>query len=68
MPQLYVKVEGFLDSVRKFVCHVIGITFQSVEKHSLMELLGGLDGMWYLLILKFKMFAFIYYTFKQMLL
>lgn len=45
MPDLYVKVNGFLDSVRKFVCHVIGITFQSVEKHFLMELLGGLDGM-----------------------
>lgn len=44
MPELYAKVNGFLDSVRKFVCHVIGITFQSVEKHFLMELLGGLDG------------------------
>lgn len=48
MPDLYVKVNGFLDSVRKFVCHVIGITFQSVEKHVLMELLGGLDGKFFL--------------------
>jgi len=44
-PELYAKVNGFLDSVRKFVCHVIGITFQSIEKHNLMELLGGIDGM-----------------------
>ncbi|CAH1724427.1 hypothetical protein AGLY_012578 [Aphis glycines] len=42
-PELYAKVNGFLDSVRKFVCHVIGITFQSIEKHFLMELLGGID-------------------------
>lgn len=55
MPELYVKVNGFLDSVRKFVCHVIGITFQTVEKHSLMELLGGVDGMLYLIILKLKL-------------
>ncbi|XP_011504459.1 PREDICTED: eukaryotic translation initiation factor 3 subunit K [Ceratosolen solmsi marchali] len=35
------KIVGFNDSIRKFVCHVVGITFQTIHKSVLVELLGG---------------------------
>lgn len=44
MPDLYGKIQGFQDSIRKFVCHVVGITFQTINKHLLCELLGNIDG------------------------
>ena len=31
------------DSVRKFVCHVVGTTFQTIEKNYLSRLLGNID-------------------------
>ena len=34
------SVEGFEDSIRKFVCHVICITYQTIEDTVLSELLG----------------------------
>lgn len=37
------SVAGFEDSVRKFVCHVISITYQSIEEKVLQELLGLVD-------------------------
>ncbi|KAK6632052.1 hypothetical protein RUM44_007082 [Polyplax serrata] len=40
MPQLYSRITGFHDSIRKFVCHVVGITYQTVEKSTLQLLLG----------------------------
>lgn len=48
MPDLYVKISGFQDSTRKFICHVVGITFQSISKHLLCELLGNIDGKCYI--------------------
>jgi translation initiation factor 3 subunit K len=36
-------VTGFEDSVRKFVCHVISITYQTIEDTVLRELLGLVD-------------------------
>lgn len=36
-------VAGFEDSVRKFVCHVISITYQTIEESVLQELLGLVD-------------------------
>lgn len=39
-PELTQKITGFLDSIRKFVCHVVGITFQSIEQKHLAQLLG----------------------------
>ncbi|ESO12538.1 hypothetical protein HELRODRAFT_159094 [Helobdella robusta] len=36
------NIKGFEDSIRKFVCHVIGITFQVIKKSELKILLGGL--------------------------
>ncbi|XP_050300271.1 eukaryotic translation initiation factor 3 subunit K [Anthonomus grandis grandis] len=42
-PELTQKIAGFLDSIRKFVCHVVGITFQTIEKSHLVQLLGDLD-------------------------
>ena len=36
-------VVGFEDSVRKFVCHVISITYQTIEDTVLRELLGLVD-------------------------
>lgn len=42
-PSLFMKITGFYDSIRKFVCHVVGITFQSIEKQYLAVLLGNID-------------------------
>jgi len=36
-------VSGFEDSVRKYVCHVISITYQTIEDTVLRELLGLVD-------------------------
>ncbi|XP_063235783.1 eukaryotic translation initiation factor 3 subunit K [Bacillus rossius redtenbacheri] len=43
VPDLCARVAGFHDSIRKFVCHVAGITFQTVDRHLLAQLLGGID-------------------------
>ncbi|XP_075224643.1 eukaryotic translation initiation factor 3 subunit k [Lycorma delicatula] len=40
---LCVKITGFHDSIRKFVCHVVGITFQTIQASLLAELLGKVD-------------------------
>lgn len=34
---------GFEDSIRKFVCHVISITYQNIQEETLCELLGLVD-------------------------
>lgn len=44
MPELCNRISGFHDSIRKFVCHVVGITFQTIDKNNLANLLGGIDG------------------------
>lgn len=36
-------ITGFLDSIRKFVCHVIGITYQTIDRGHLAQLLGDVD-------------------------
>lgn len=41
-PDLFGKITGFYDSVRKYVCHVVGITFQTIEKQYLVRLLGDI--------------------------
>uniref|UniRef100_A0A8C1ZU61 Eukaryotic translation initiation factor 3 subunit K n=1 Tax=Cyprinus carpio TaxID=7962 RepID=A0A8C1ZU61_CYPCA len=33
-------ITGFEDSVRKFICHVVGITYQNIEHRLLAEMLG----------------------------
>jgi translation initiation factor 3 subunit K len=38
--ELIKSVQGFEDSVRRFVCHVICITYQTIEEVVLGELLG----------------------------
>ena len=38
--ELAASVVGFEDSIRKFVCHVVCITYQSIEERVLGELLG----------------------------
>lgn len=38
------QITGFDDAVRKFVCHVVNITYQSMDKTVLKELLGGITG------------------------
>ena len=40
MGELVRCVAGFDDSVRKFVCHVISITYQNIQDGMLCELLG----------------------------
>ncbi|KAI4502363.1 hypothetical protein M0802_002275 [Mischocyttarus mexicanus] len=43
MSDLCDRIVGFQDSIRKFVCHVVGITFQTIDKGLLIQLLGGVD-------------------------
>ncbi|GFG38211.1 hypothetical protein Cfor_03814 [Coptotermes formosanus] len=43
VPELCSQITGFHDSIRKFVCHVVGITFQTVDRVVLAKLLGGVD-------------------------
>ncbi|XP_012282108.1 eukaryotic translation initiation factor 3 subunit K [Orussus abietinus] len=43
IPELCHRIVGFQDSIRKFVCHVVGITFQTIDKSLLMQLLGNVD-------------------------
>ncbi|XP_046389129.1 eukaryotic translation initiation factor 3 subunit K [Ischnura elegans] len=42
-PEVVAPVLGFHDSIRKFVCHVVGITYQTIEAATLAALLGGVD-------------------------
>jgi translation initiation factor 3 subunit K len=44
MSELCSRISGFNDSIRKFVCHVVGITFQTIDKPLLARLLGDIDG------------------------
>lgn len=43
-PELVLNITGFYDSIRKYVCHVVGITFQTIARDYLARLLGGIDG------------------------
>ncbi|KAL0267495.1 UNVERIFIED_CONTAM: hypothetical protein PYX00_009748 [Menopon gallinae] len=43
MSDLCSKIKGFHDSIRKFVCYVVGITYQTVDKSMLQQLLD-VDG------------------------
>uniref|UniRef100_A0A069DPL7 Eukaryotic translation initiation factor 3 subunit K n=2 Tax=Panstrongylus TaxID=65342 RepID=A0A069DPL7_9HEMI len=43
MQELCARIIGFQDSIRKFVCHVVGITFQTIQRSLLSQLLGGVD-------------------------
>ncbi|KAG0710649.1 Eukaryotic translation initiation factor 3 subunit K [Chionoecetes opilio] len=36
-------IKDFSDSLRKYICHVISITYQHIERHVLSQLLGGID-------------------------
>jgi len=36
------QIAGFDDSIRKFVCHVVNITYQSIDKAILKDLLGNI--------------------------
>merc|ERR1712050_18969 len=41
-PELIEGITGFEENIRKFVCHVVNITFQTIKKEYLKEILGGL--------------------------
>ncbi|CAH1104935.1 unnamed protein product [Psylliodes chrysocephalus] len=43
LPDLTQSITGFVDSIRKFVCHVVGITYQTIERTHLAQLLGDVD-------------------------
>uniref|UniRef100_A0A8C4ND73 Eukaryotic translation initiation factor 3 subunit K n=1 Tax=Eptatretus burgeri TaxID=7764 RepID=A0A8C4ND73_EPTBU len=43
-PELVVGIAGFEDSIRKFVCHVVGITYHHIESCLLCEIMGGITG------------------------
>jgi len=36
-------IAGFEDSIREFVCHVVGITYQRIQEETLCQLLGLVD-------------------------
>lgn len=42
-PGVYLNVTGFEDSIRKFICNVVKITYQNIRKELLCKLLGGLE-------------------------
>lgn len=42
-PDLVVNITGFFDSIRKYACHVVGITFQMIRREYLAALLGDVD-------------------------
>lgn len=37
---LFKEVDGFKDSIRKFVCHIVGITYQNIRPGLLKDILG----------------------------
>lgn len=37
---LFCEIEGFKESIRNFVCHVVGITYQNIRANLLKDLLG----------------------------
>lgn len=37
---LFCEIEGFKESIRNFVCHVVGITYQNIRASLLKDLLG----------------------------
>ncbi|NXR17063.1 EIF3K factor, partial [Cinclus mexicanus] len=41
--ELLEGITGFEDSVRKFICHVVGITYQHIDRWLLAEMLGDLS-------------------------
>jgi len=43
IPDLVRPIAGFEDSIRKFVCHVVGITYQRIQEETLCQLLGLVD-------------------------
>ncbi|CAG9820104.1 unnamed protein product [Phaedon cochleariae] len=43
LPDLTQSITGFVDSIRKFICHVVGITYQTIEHSHLAQLLGDVD-------------------------
>ncbi|XP_018572999.1 eukaryotic translation initiation factor 3 subunit K [Anoplophora glabripennis] len=43
LPELTQRITGFVDWIRKFVCHVVGITYQTIERTHLAQLLGDVD-------------------------
>lgn len=43
LPEHTQFITGFVDSIRKFVCHVVGITYQTIERSHLSQLLGDVD-------------------------
>lgn len=44
MTDKFTHIVGFYDSIRKFICHVVGITFQTIERDYLIKLLGDISG------------------------
>lgn len=44
MSDKFTHIHGFYDSIRKFICHVVGITFQTIERDYLIQLLGDVNG------------------------
>ncbi|XP_059162835.1 eukaryotic translation initiation factor 3 subunit K-like [Physella acuta] len=42
-PSLLIGIVGFEDSIRKFVCHVVASTYQTIRKDKLRQLLGNIS-------------------------
>ncbi|XP_065845144.1 eukaryotic translation initiation factor 3 subunit K-like [Oscarella lobularis] len=42
-PDLTKEIEGFEDSIRKFICHVVSLTWQTIRRETLTKLLGEIS-------------------------
>ena len=60
---LIITVQGFEDAIRKFVTHVINITYQTIEVPVLKELLGNINGNQFFFFFQFFQFNFYKYSF-----
>jgi translation initiation factor 3 subunit K len=40
-PGIYDRINGFEESVRRYICHIIGITCQKISRDSLRAMMGG---------------------------
>jgi len=62
---LIITVQGFEDAIRKFVAHVVNITYQTIEVPVLKELLGNVNGKYGYIIHVFSLYIVLYISFNK---
>lgn len=53
-PERFKQINGFFDSIRKYVSHVVGITYQTIDKDLLKRIFGRIDGEFVFFSLDFR--------------